>query len=128
MNRDDLRNALYNALMSIFSFVGVCVVFYLLLLMVSSAYSSAKENPTFECRAWSPPRIVCEARFVDPYVPEWRVYYWNSKDTADFDRGTKVYLTIPYERFAEIEMTVRGSIVSAFARWHNGKVEFKEAP
>lgn len=77
------------------------------------------------CEGWKKPRVVCEAKYVWPYVPDWTV--WRGEDRTDVDHGMIVYLTVPEYRFARVEMCPLPEVcVSAWAGWFNRKALFHE--
>lgn len=101
-------------------------VFVFLLFTVFFGVRSAQAtDPSMLCMAWIQPRIVCAANHTID-LPEWRVYYWNTSDVADYDRGLMVYLTIPEDHFVRVEMRTlseKKGGVFMFARWKDGRLE-----
>lgn len=94
--------------------------------MVCASRAEADDKfPSFTCKGYQEPRIVCESKQTWPTIPTWHVYYWNTDDVADFDHGILVYLTLPKGKFAKIEMCVsQYSCISAFGGWFNGRAKF----
>lgn len=96
-----------------------------LLGFFAAGANTARPGPTLTCKGWRSPRIVCEARFVWPYEPDWTV--WEGDDRRDVDHGLIVYLTVPEYRFARVEMCPLPDVcVSAWAGWFNRKALFHE--
>lgn len=95
--------------------------------LLASSDTISRPHPTMTCKGYRAPRIVCEARYVDPARPEWTVYASNGRERTDFDVGLVVYLTVPERRFARVEMCVVPDLcVSAWAGWFDHRALFHE--
>lgn len=94
-----------------------------LILCLSATTLDSREPPQFTCKTWNYPRIVCEAHYVDPFDVVWRVL-WDGQ-TADYDKGVVVYLTLPDDRWATIDMQVLDTHLTAHGRWFNHVVQLR---
>lgn len=98
-----------------------------LLILLGPRVDAVRPNPAMSCKAWRAPRIVCEARHVDPVRPEWTVYASNGRERTDFDTGLVVYLTVPERRFAKVEMCATPDLcISAWAGWFGHRALFHD--
>lgn len=94
-----------------------------LLGFLAPASSETRPGPTLSCKGWRSPRIVCEAKYVWPYEPDWTV--WQGEERTDVDHGLIVYLTVPEYKFARVEMCPLPEVcASAWAGWFNRKAMF----
>jgi len=94
-----------------------------LIALWSPQIGADRPGPTMTCRGWKSPRIVCEAHYVWPYIPEWTV--WKDEERTDVDHGMVVYLTVPEYKFARVEMCPLPDVcVSAWAGWFNSRALF----
>ena len=85
----------------------------------------SRELPAFSCRGDRAPWVKCEARYVDPFDPTWRVYYPGTDDVVDLGRGVTVYRTLPSKRFARFSMCVTPDYcLQAWGGWFDGQALF----
>ena len=97
-------------------------LFVALLLFASTL---AAETRPFTCKAAMYPHVMCEAS-VFPAEVYWTVYLNDVR--ADYEKGSVVYLTLPDDIWARIEIHVQGTKTSTsfYGRWHNSKTEFRK--
>src|SRR3990167_5589225 len=77
----------------------------------------------FKCSRFIQPRIHCEASSVWPILPYWQVYYPGTEDVVEYDQGIVVYLTLPRENFARIEMCLdKNQCLVAYGGWFGDKL------
>lgn len=75
-----------------------------------------------DCHRATYPHVQCEAH-VYPNEAHWTVSVNGIR--ADYERGILVYLTLPDEVWAEIQLKVQDKTLTFYGRWHNGKAEFR---
>lgn len=102
-----------------------------LLLVVLLFVGAARERelPSMKCRREIEPRVRCDSHYTWPAIPEWRVYYPDAEPSelaiADTDRGIVVYLTMPREKWARLEMCYPGGCVGALGGWFSGRLRWR---
>lgn len=101
-----------------------------LLLTAGASHEESRREAQFKCSRFIPPRIQCEAKYVWPILPYWQVYYPGTSDVVEYDDGIVVFLTLPREKFARIEMCLnRNHCLVTYGGWFGEKLLFRrEAP
>lgn len=84
----------------------------------------SREPPQFTCRAATYPKVVCEAKNVYPFDPVFTTYIGDHR--ADREKGVTVYLTLPDDTWATIEMCVGDTCLSAYGGWFDKKARFRK--
>lgn len=98
------------------------VLWAIVLTGLGCALVFADEKP-ITCKQVTYPHVECEAH-VFPNEAYWTVSINDIR--ADYHRGILVYLTLPDDVWAKIEVKVQKYTLTFYGRWHNGKTEFKQ--
>lgn len=94
----------------------------LLMSFVASPARGDRPPPEYHCEAYIYPRIWCEAKYVDPFNPEWSLYLENVR--VEYEDGVYVYLTVA-DGWERVEVCLLNHCARFQVRWHNKQIQFR---
>lgn len=97
----------------------LCVV-----LFAAPIGAGSREPPQFTCKSATYPKVVCEAKNVYPFDPVFTTFIGDHR--ADQEKGLTVYLTLPDEAWATIQMCLDDYCLSAYGGWFDKKARFRQ--
>ena len=106
----------------LYTLIAFCVGIALSFLLERPA-KAERSPPVYSCKAYIYPRIQCEVKYVDPFVPEWNIYRDGVR--VEYENGVFVYLTLADE-WERVEGCILDHCVTFYGRWHEGKLQFGE--
>lgn len=99
-----------------------------LCLILVATLAGAREPPQYTCTGAVYPKAKCDARFVDPFTPVWTTFLGDRR--ADYEKGSTVYLTLPDNEYARIEVCITDDngthCVDFFGGWFDKKARFRQ--
>lgn len=66
-----------------------------LLSFLLASPAGAREPIQYHCQGYIYPRMWCEAKYVDPFIPQWSLYLKGTR--VEYEDGIYVYLTVSDE-------------------------------
>lgn len=85
-----------------------------------------REPPKFICTRAVYPHVGCEAKNVWPVEPYWQVYYRDTNDVVDWERGIVAYITLPQGFYSRFEMCLgENRCLSAWGGWFGQRLLFR---
>jgi len=78
--------------------------------------------PKINCQQATYPNVMCEANYVFPSDAIFIVYIGDVR--GDYEKGITVYITLPDDVFARIEVHIEKQVVVFYGRWHDHQLQF----
>lgn len=107
---------------------GFWIMFFIALgffVGLSPAFGQ-RPAPRINCHQAVYPHVSCEAQYVYPYDAEFFVFIEDVR--ADYEKGLTVYITLPDDVWARIEVHVQNQVITFYGRWSNKNLQFRRGP
>lgn len=79
--------------------------------------------PKIDCHAFTYPHVKCEANYTYPSDAEFYVFINDIR--ADYEKGIVVFITLPDNVWARIEVRIEKQVIIFYGRWADGRTQFK---